>query len=293
MRKNTKKTTEEEKKTAVDQAVSEGSTDGRKPAPVHWTSKIGKPRRFMIFVDVLCALIVLVGIFLAMRFMINEVYKRNLMKGNADYSKEQVLLKLNFPESYVPYYNIGNGAFQNGEYDIAIACYTNALNCTGIPEEKECAIRINLALALLRKIDPTKITTEKRIQNTLAQLYAARNILCEKGCAHMDDEDGHNPIAQKLKDEIDEMIRELEEQLDQDDTQREDSPEGSDSDGDEQDQGKEEDQKKSAREKQIEQALEEQRKENMEERADTHQEYYEEEDGVNGSNWEEDYGRNW
>lgn len=291
MKINKKKKTEEPEMISANTSEADEKS-GRKPVPEHWTTKIKFPRRFMLFIDVLCALIGIVAIFLLMRFMINEVYKRNYLNGNYDYTKESQLMRLNYPEGYVPYYNIGNAAFQTEDFDTAIACYSNALNYTGIPEQKECAIRINLALALLRKIDPEKLTTEKRIQNTLSQLYAARNLLCEKGCAHMDDEDGHNPIAQQLKDEIDEMIKELEEQLQDNDPQTENSPDGGDSNEDQKDQGEEDDKKKSAREKQIEKELEEQRRENMEERSDVHQNF-EEEDSINGSNWEEDYGKNW
>ena len=47
---------------------------------------------------------------------------------------------------------------------------------------------------------------DAQARNVEKTLITARSILIEDGCAHEDDEDGHNEQAQILKDEIDELL---------------------------------------------------------------------------------------
>ena len=109
---------------------------------------------------------------------------------------------------YIYHYNKGNDAYENGDYESAIEAYEDALACH-VPDKKECDIRVNLALAMIAPIDLENLS-ESEVDDTIALLKEARDVLTEDGCAHMDDEDGHDADAQTLKDEIDEYIEQLE-----------------------------------------------------------------------------------
>ena len=57
--------------------------------------------------------------------------------------------------------------------------------------------------------DLADAVTEENLDETIELLDDARNILVENGCAHRNDEDGHNKDAQTLKDEIDAFEEQL------------------------------------------------------------------------------------
>lgn len=119
------------------------------------------------------------------------------------------LTVLNWTESYVAYYNQGNIYYQQGDYISAIDAYQKALDANP-PEEKECSIRINMALAMVATVgdlykDPAYA------EDVLMILYGARDVLLEEGCA-TEAGDGHSDTAEKLKEEIEAMIKEIEKQ---------------------------------------------------------------------------------
>ena len=58
---------------------------------------------------------------------------------------------MNLPQKYIANYNYGNVLYNKGEYEEAIKEYEEALNSI-IPENKECKIRINYALAICKTI---------------------------------------------------------------------------------------------------------------------------------------------
>lgn len=109
---------------------------------------------------------------------------------------------------YIYHYNKGNDAYENGDYESAIEEYETALSYH-VPDKKECDIRVNLALAMIAPIDLENLP-ESEVADTIALLKEARDVLTEDGCAHMDDNDGHDEDAQTLKNEIDEYIEALE-----------------------------------------------------------------------------------
>jgi hypothetical protein len=113
---------------------------------------------------------------------------------------------------------------------------------------------------MLHKIDFDHLETEKQKANAIRQLQAARNVLCERGCADPYGTNGHDPEAEQLKQDIDKMLEEL-------------GGEPEPPDSDDQDQNKKqqqkEDKKKSNREEQREKDLEEQKQDAMEERTQT------------------------
>lgn len=155
------------------------------------------------------AIILLVlACFLLTRYIINSIYISNLEKGNNNSSLEKVLLFPNIPQSYIPYYNLGNGSYQQGDYDEAIYYYQKALSGFS-SHPNECNIRINLALSLIQKIDFDNLDTETKVKEAVDILLTARNYLTEEECAHAEDDNGHNEEAEKLKKYIDELLKQL------------------------------------------------------------------------------------
>ena len=142
------------------------------------------------------------------------------------------LFVLNFYEQYIAHYNAGNMYYKNGEYSNAIKEYEKALE-EKTPKFKECCIRVNLALSMIGLIDEDYDAPEN-IDATIDQLREARSVLLENGCA-TEDGDGHSGTAEKLKEEIDDLIKELENKK---------AGSSSSDEGDEDDEQEEDDEKK-------------------------------------------------
>ena len=117
------------------------------------------------------------------------------------------LFVFNFFEPYIAHYNAGNVCYQNKEYPDAIKEYEKALEKEP-PKFKECCIRVNLALSMIGLIGEDYDAPEN-IDATIDQLKEARSVLTENGCAN-EEGDGHSDTAEKLKEEIDKLIKELE-----------------------------------------------------------------------------------
>lgn len=109
--------------------------------------------------------------------------------------------------SYIFYYNNGNSHYRKRDYTAAIEAYEKALKANP-PEQKECSIRINMALAIIYNIGSDYAKPDK-IEGTIETLKQAREVLLEVGCA-TEDGDGHSETAEQLKDEIDAIIEDLE-----------------------------------------------------------------------------------
>lgn len=163
---------------------------------------------------VIYIILVLILSKLIVSFCINENFISNYKSGKYDEGTVKSLLVLNIPQPCVAHYNYGNVLYKNGNYDIAIEQYNRALELFPSKEE-ECSIRINLALAMLKKIDEKDDSEDNKIV-TLQILNNARNVLCENGCANKNDDKGHSAEAERLKKDIDKRIKELEEQTGQD-----------------------------------------------------------------------------
>ena len=230
---------------------------------------IENPRSFMAIIDIICALLIICGLFLSIRYIMNEIFLRRYDKKIYSKKFEEPLLKMNFPDSYLPYYNLGNVAYKNGNYDEAISNYKKALEIGAPHEDKECNIRVNLALSMLMKIDWTAMSTEKDLQRAIRQLKAARNVLTEEGCANPDDPNGHNEDAEKLKKDIDDMLDQLQQQNNSgnSDNDQQDDQQGQGQD-DQQDQEKKE---SSKREDDLKDALDKQKRDSMQERQQAEQ----------------------
>ena len=170
--------------------------------------KIEDPLGFMRIINIISVVLVITALFFGIRYLINMSFLHKYNKGVYQAEIEEFLSKLNIPEGYLPYYNAGNAYYMLEDYDSAIACYEDALD-SHPTEKKECDIRVNLALAMLHKIDFDHIDTEKQKASAIRTLQAARNVLVENGCADPYGTEGHDPEAEQLKQDIDKMLEQL------------------------------------------------------------------------------------
>lgn len=137
-------------------------------------------------------------------YIANEVMISNYENGKYT---ENGLSVLGFMEPYISHYNRGNVLYQSENYEEAINEYENALK-NNPPHDRECLIRINIALAMIAPINVEEIS-ESNINDVIATLEEAKNVLIEHGCANRDDDNGHNKDAQTLKNDIDKFLEEL------------------------------------------------------------------------------------
>ena len=221
---------------------------------------------------------------------------------DGDYTENFNLLEVfNIEEPYIVYYNNGNVMYQNKDYEAAIEYYEKSLE-NDPPEGKECPIRINLALAKLALLGEDRLTPEK-IDETIDTLNECLDILSEEDCANEDD-DGHDNRAQRLYNEIKEMLEEAEaekekqeeeqqqnEQNNPDDQQNPDQngddqqnpdengneQQNPDENGDEDEQKKKEEEQRKKEEEERKQQREDEIEDEMEKRMDTSNEQRQEE----------------
>jgi len=146
----------------------------------------------------ICCLVCLVTNFFA-----NEIFVKNYEAGTY---KENKLSALGFWEPYIAYYNEGNLCYQKGNYETAIQAYETALSRYP-SKQRECNIRINLALSMIAPIDSSQLTGQE-LEQAIATLEEAKEILCEQGCA-AEDGNGHSKDAQTLKEDIDRFLEKL------------------------------------------------------------------------------------
>lgn len=169
-------------------------------------------RKTLIFYIIL----ILIIIKLPATFLMNEKFISNYNNGIYRESEVKKFLYLNFIESYIAHYNYGNVLYKNNNFDKAITEYKKALKRFP-PEEKECSIRINLALSMLARINENDNKDDK-----IKALQDARQELCNDTC--------ENEKVKQLKLEIDEMIKSLNEN----NQNEEDEPEENEEQEDEQ-----------------------------------------------------------
>ena len=155
---------------------------------------------------IIAGMLSIVFIYFAYRYFYQKYLNEEYKDRNYDISQHMMEVA-NFNQPYIAYYNAGNIAYQNGDMKEAIKNYDKALELNG-SHKKECNIRINKALALIDGI-VTEVKTEEDIQKSLDLLYEARDVLLEEDCA-TDSDTGHDPEAQRLKNEIDELIQQYE-----------------------------------------------------------------------------------
>lgn len=150
---------------------------------------------------IMAAIWTITAMLLAILLLADYSNNRMIEKFNNGQFEQNPLGFLGFMEPQVNYYNRGNVFYSLGQYELAQAEYEQALDCH-LYERQDCRLRVNYALSLVESIDPAYITDEN-LDEVLAILDQARDILCENGCASRTDNSGHYPDAQRLKNEID------------------------------------------------------------------------------------------
>lgn len=163
-------------------------------------------------------------IMLSVNYISNRRFISEYEKGV--YKNSEINEVLGFTQPYISRYNQGNVYYQNGDYAGAEEKYRAALKFRP-GGDKDCKLRINLALAIVKQIDADNVTKED-LDATIDRLEEAKDILIENGCAHRDDEEGHDEDAQTLKDEIDAFEEQLkqeneDQQGDKDDKDKKDT----------------------------------------------------------------------
>lgn len=181
----------------------------------------------ILILSIIAMFILLFSIFLFTRYGMNLAYILEYANGNKLTKMEKLLTKVNFPDSYVPYYNLGNQEYDNGNYEEAINYYERALANNPPHEGEECLTRINIALSLIGTINFDDLDSVNKIDAAIETLQEARNYLTENECADPDgEEDFHNEDAEQLKEDIDAKIKELEEKKEEMEQDPTPTPEG-------------------------------------------------------------------
>jgi tetratricopeptide (TPR) repeat protein len=244
-----------------------------------------KSKKTRIISIIISLLLLIAALFLGIKYIINEKFVSDYKSEAYSGLNEDALFIMNFPQSYIPYYNSGNAAYQNEEYDKAEEYYLDALKHSPphrTDDDYECNIRINLALSMLQQLDYNP-DSDAAVEKLIEKLMEARNVLTETGCANPDDSNGHNADAEQLKKEIDDLIDKLQtppESQDNSDDQNNNSGSSGNDNSDEK-------QNSSQREQEIKDKLEQERKDSYKSMRDYQQfggfgdEYY----GYTGDKW--------
>ena len=153
------------------------------------------------------------GLLLLCRSLVNRMFLAGYQSGRYAEYPEKLLLPLRLGEDYTVPYNLGTVAFHQEDFALAERYFRDALRKRPPAEEKECSVRINLALSILHgySFDSVSLKNPEQVQEALDVLRLARGVLTESGCAdeRADAFTGHSLDAEALKRDIDDMIHRL------------------------------------------------------------------------------------
>ncbi len=175
-------------------------------------TRAGLKKTAGIILKVFTYALIAAGAVIILRYTINKAFLMDYSMERYSETPESLLIYVETGENYVAPYNVGNVKYLNGDYENAAQYFYYALGKEH-PEEKDCLIRINLALSLLRSYPFETMDRQDpdEVAEALDVLRTARQFLTENGCADeaSDSFNGHSKDAEKLKRDIDDMIREL------------------------------------------------------------------------------------
>ena len=234
--------------------------------------KFEKFKKVIAFVEkvllLICTLLIVLGVLIISRNLINANYLSNYNKGKYPTLLEGLLPHLPFGENYVAFYNIGNAEYMKGNYDQAVSYYATALTKEPPEQYEECMIRTNLALALCHTIDfdNLDLSDQQAVQHAIDVLLTARYYLTEHECASepVGSNDGHFPDADSLKHDIDEMLQKLQNQSSSDSNDEGQGGGGGQDQNDSQDQGQDQNQSQDQQEQQKDKSKSQEEKEKEE-----------------------------
>ena len=180
--------------------------------------------------------VAVIGILIIIRSAVNALFLYNYDHGSYQTIAEYTVDNIAVGENYVIPYNLGNAEYQRRNYEKAISYYWEALS-KKLPEtEEECKVRVNLALSMCHTIDfdNLDVTDPDAVMQAISVLIEARYVLTEKGCASepVGSYDGHFENADKLRNDIDEMLQYLSQYAPNEEGQGEGGGGGDDDDSD-------------------------------------------------------------
>lgn len=157
--------------------------------------------------------VAVIGILILIRSVVNAVFLYNYDRGSYQTIAEYTVDNIAVGENYVIPYNLGNAEYQRQNYEKAIPYYWEALSKKMPETEEECKVRVNPALSMCHTIDfdSLDVTDPDAVMEAISVLLEARYVLTEKGCASepVGSFDGHYANADKLRNDIDEMLQYL------------------------------------------------------------------------------------
>ena len=153
-------------------------------------------KKIIIFVLVIISLFLF---HLSIRYVINEAYISKSNKGYYNSSLVEQLFILNFPESYIAYYNKGNNLYNLEEYNDAILEYEKALKT--VSKKRECKVRNNLSLSYMKILNLTK-------EDLIDDIEYIQDILLVNNCAAKDLVSGKDSNSQEIYNELEKLKQE-------------------------------------------------------------------------------------
>ena len=180
--------------------------------------------------------VAVIGILILVRSVVNALFLYNYDRGSYQTIAEYTVDNIAVGENYVIPYNLGNAEYQRQNYEKAIPYYWEALSKKMPETEEECKVRVNLALSMCHTIDfdSLDVTDPDAVMEAISVLLEARYVLTEKGCASepVGSYDGHFENADKLRNDIDEMLQYLSQYAPNEEGQGEGGGGGDDDDSD-------------------------------------------------------------
>ena len=147
---------------------------------------------------VIYIIVILFLLHLSIRFMINEAYISKSNKGYYDSKLVDKLFILNWPQSYIAYFNRGNNKYYLEDYNGAIDDYEEALK--RVNKSNICKVRNNLVLANLKIVEDNI----KNGKNCVEEFERIEKIILEDECAK-EDGSGKNEKSQVLYYELEDL----------------------------------------------------------------------------------------
>lgn len=196
--------------------------------------------KFIAFIrgalSVISVAVAVIGILIIIRSAVNALFLYNYDHGSYQTIAEYTVDNIAVGENYVIPYNLGNAEYQRRNYEKAIPYYWEALSKKMPETEEECKVRVNLALSMCHTIDfdSLDVTDADAVMEAISVLVEARYVLTEKGCASepVGSFDGHYENADKLRNDIDEMLQYLSQYAPNEEGQGEGGGGGDDDDSD-------------------------------------------------------------
>lgn len=196
--------------------------------------------KFIAFIrgalSVISVAVAVIGILIIIRSAVNALFLYNYDHGSYQTIAEYTVDNIAVGENYVIPYNLGNAEYQRRNYEKAIPYYWEALSKKMPETEEECKVRVNLALSMCHTIDfdSLDVTDADAVMEAISVLVEARYVLTEKGCASepVGSFDGHYANADKLRNDIDEMLQYLSQYAPNEEGQGEGGGGGDDDDSD-------------------------------------------------------------